>query len=75
RSLCGAPRPADTKEEKIQNYAEIALVEVEKQSNSSYKHRLVNILEATTQVVAGELVKLKLQVEHDEQQEDGSSVV
>ncbi|PSN43223.1 hypothetical protein C0J52_23981 [Blattella germanica] len=62
----GCPEPADVNDPEIQKYARIAVAEIQKQRKYNHYLRLVRVLEATTQIVAGTLTNLKLQIEHQE---------
>ncbi|PNF32289.1 hypothetical protein B7P43_G16846, partial [Cryptotermes secundus] len=60
--LVGAPTEADVSDPYIQDIASTALAEVDRRSNALYKQKVVRIVEAEKQVVAGVLVRLTLEL-------------
>ncbi|XP_068086039.1 uncharacterized protein [Anabrus simplex] len=62
RTLVGAPSDTDVNSPYIQEIADFSLAELDKQSNALYSRKIVEVVKARTQVVAGTLVHLQLRL-------------
>ncbi|GLH11267.1 Cathepsin L [Gryllus bimaculatus] len=60
----GAPETADVNDSRIREMADFVLTNLDASSNSPYKHHLIEITNATTQVVSGTLTRLTLRLGH-----------
>ncbi|XP_059483210.1 uncharacterized protein LOC132201224 isoform X2 [Neocloeon triangulifer] len=60
--LVGAPSSADLNDPQLKEIADFAVLELDKGTNALYHRTVVNIVEAKTQVVAGTLYHLKLEL-------------
>lgn len=58
----GGPQQIDVEDPYVKELASFALVEIDKGLNSPYQQKVVRVVEAKTQVVAGTLMHLKLEL-------------
>lgn len=58
----GGPQPIDVENSYVKELASFALTEIDKGLNSPYQQKVVRVVEAKTQVVAGTLMHLKLEL-------------
>ncbi|KAJ9588848.1 hypothetical protein L9F63_017886 [Diploptera punctata] len=70
----GCPATVDVNDSDVQRVANLAVAEVQKSSNSPYQHRLVRVVEATSQVVSGTKYVLTIEVGHDEPKDGDNNV-
>ncbi|KAJ9588847.1 hypothetical protein L9F63_017885, partial [Diploptera punctata] len=70
----GCPAAVDVNDAEVQRVANLAVAEVQKSSNSSYQHRLVRVVEATSQIVSGINYVMTIEVGHDEPKDGGNNV-
>lgn len=60
--LLGGPQHIDVEDPYVKELADFALLEIEKGLNSPYQQKVVRVVEAKRQVVAGTLMHLKLEL-------------
>lgn len=58
----GGPQQIDVEDPYVKELAGFALLEIDKGLNSPYQQKVVRVVEAKTQVVAGTLMHLKLEL-------------
>ncbi|XP_070163410.1 uncharacterized protein [Polyergus mexicanus] len=62
RGLVGAPTAISVNDSEIQNYVDKALLKISEESDSPNEPFIVEISEASTQIVAGQLYKIKVKL-------------
>ena len=61
-ALLGGPQSVDVEDPYVKELASFALLEIDKGLNSPYQQKVVRVVEAKRQVVAGTLMHLKLEL-------------